>query len=294
MSGATLASPVPPTVGIIGTGRLGSALAQWFSSTGQAVSVVSREPARAATLAHGCGRLAHATDPAGLRGAHFVFLAVPDDRIGEVCKRASGHWRAGQIVLHSSGITGLDALRPARDAGAGVACAHPVLTIGPGGAALASAAWGVEGDSPATTSAVGSLLRGAGAERVFGLPTDRVRYHLACVMASNLVTVLLDEARRMARVSGLVDGDLDVPLARLAHAAAAAAAEGDAATALTGPAVRGDAETVRAHLGALRGDDALRDVYRLLTDRAVAMGERAARIAADQAAAVRRVIGGGV
>lgn len=257
---------------------------------------------RAEKLAANCRNTVHVLrDMGSLRAVTYAWLAVPDGSIREVCEQGAreGAWgRRGaphaQLVIHSAGAMGLDVLSSAKAPYALLGCAHPVRTIAEGDSDLSVDAWGVEASDPDADRVLRLLLSSAGARSVFHLPADRVRYHLACVIASNLVTVLVDEARRLARASGLPGGELDFPLARLARAAAEASEGGDAAGALTGPAVRGDAETVKSHVAALRDDSALRNVYRLLTARAVAMGERAGRLAPESAASVGKAIGVGI
>jgi predicted short-subunit dehydrogenase-like oxidoreductase (DUF2520 family) len=57
--------------------------------------------------------------------------------------------------------------------------------------------------------------------------------------------------------------------------------------------VRGDVETVRRHIEALRGiDPAVAEIHRLLSRRLVRIALEAGRITPARAAALRRVLGG--
>jgi predicted short-subunit dehydrogenase-like oxidoreductase (DUF2520 family) len=89
------------------------------------------------------------------------------------------------------------------------------------------------------------------------------------------VTALLDTIREVAAAVGLdEDGALRVYLPLVEQTIANARAMGITA-ALTGPATRGDAGTIRAHLAALAGDaPAALPVYRALLARSVSIAEQ--------------------
>jgi predicted short-subunit dehydrogenase-like oxidoreductase (DUF2520 family) len=79
----------------------------------------------------------------------------------------------------------------------------------------------------------------------------KTRYHTACVIASNYVVTLLSLAERLMAGSG-EDLQCLLPMARdsVMHVA-----ESGAQDALTGPILRGDIQTVEAHLKALSETD---------------------------------------
>ena len=93
---------------------------------------------------------------------------------------------------------------------------------------------------------------------------DKVRYHAAAVMASNLVVGLYHEAAAQLASCGLSQDDAEAALASLFLGNAEHIAHNGCAAALTGPAARGDTRTIEAHLSCLSGDD--RQIYQLLTN----------------------------
>ena len=106
--------------GVLGAGRLGSALAAALRANGYArVWVASRRPERARALAD---RLAaNATVTTDLVGrCDGVFLAVPDSAIAALA--AGLPWRDGQAVVHASGALGLETLMAATARGAVAGC----------------------------------------------------------------------------------------------------------------------------------------------------------------------------
>jgi predicted short-subunit dehydrogenase-like oxidoreductase (DUF2520 family) len=119
-------------------------------------------------------------------------------------------------------------------------------------------------------------------------PDSKAAYHAAAVLAAGGLTALLDVVVAVAAPTGLDEtGALAVygPLAAQALANARALGTGPA---LTGPAVRGDAGTVEAHLAAIAGaGDEVVDVYRALGRRQVTIAENRRGLAPEAAARLR-------
>ena len=278
----------------MGAGTLGTALAVLLRSVGADVPAVSGREAtriRVARYLPGVpvvapGRVAAAGD--------IVLIATPDDRIAEICREiaAAGGFRGGQTVGHVSGATGLEALRPAIDAGAAPLSLHPLQTFPNVDAAL--------GRLPGTTIAMTAREDAVAAlgERValdvggepFRLPKEvKPLYHTAAVFASNFVVAIAAVAERLFTDAGLQEPLQDfLPLSRasLEHAA-----ELGPAAAMTGPAIRGDAGTVERNLAAL--DAAVPDgveSYIALTRIALDVGERSGRLAPQERARVEEVL----
>jgi len=79
---------------------------------------------------------------------------------------------------------------------------------------------------------------------------DRALYHATAAVASNHLVALIAQVERLAEVTGL-QLDLFGPLITQSLSAALA----DPAAALTGPASRGDWDTIQRHLSALPADE---------------------------------------
>jgi predicted short-subunit dehydrogenase-like oxidoreductase (DUF2520 family) len=90
----------------------------------------------------------------------------------------------------------------------------------------------------------------------------KVLYHAAAVFGSNYVAVLLDIA---AELIGIADAKGD--LGQLAESAIANWKAHDDARRFTGPAARGDRETLDRHMAALAARPELAELYRLLAGR---------------------------
>jgi predicted short-subunit dehydrogenase-like oxidoreductase (DUF2520 family) len=275
----------PLTVGLIGTGRVGSVLAAAFAAAGhRIVAATGGSPDsldRAARLLPGVP-LRPADEVAA--GAELVLVAVPDDVLGPLVAGLAelGAWRPGQLVVHTSGAHGAGVLAPAARAGAHTVAMHPAMTFA--GAAgdldrLAGTTFGVTTEHPAAARA---LVADLGGELVEVAEADRPLYHAGLVVGANHLVTLVNEATDLLARAGVAEpGRM---LGPLLHAALDnALRSGDAA--LTGPVSRGDAGTVAGHLRVLgeRAPDAVPGyaaMARLTAGRALAAG----RITPSQAA----------
>lgn len=278
-------------VAIIGTGRVGTAVALGLARTGhRVVGAVDGGSDSASALA---GRIAglrvHADAVPAVRDADLVLVTTGDAEIEPVVTAVAlaDAWREGQRVVHCSGAVGIAPLRRAELAGARVAACHPAQTIPTGADAdtLVGAAWAVTA-APADRGWAHDLVVDLGGDP-FDLPEDaRTRYHAALVLGSNALGAALAVARDLllsARVPDpaavlrpLVDATIDNVLERGAEA-------------LTGPVVRGDVGTVERHLASLDTDlPELAVDYRHL--QRVVLARVAAGLDPDAAVALRDVL----
>lgn len=95
-------------------------------------------------------------------------------------------------------------------------------------------------------------------------PEFKPLYHAAAVFGSNYVAALLDMAQQIMAGTGLTDVRED--LAALARSAIDNWLAHEDDTRFTGPAARGDLETIRRHMNALRDHPRLADLYEILAE----------------------------
>lgn len=243
----------PPTGGlaIIGPGRVGQAIARAAGDTTQAVLA---------------GREDHAVAAAG---AECVLLCVPDQAIAAAAAVTARAQPVPRFIGHVSGATGLEALRPAADAGSEPFSLHPLQTIPGGETDLHGVPAAISARSSAGLDYAGRLARSLGM-RPFELDEDaRAAYHAAASMASNFLITLEESAAQILDHAGVQNGrELLTPL--VMTTARNWAEQG--AAALTGPIARGDESTVTRHLDALARIDAdLLETYRVLARRTRAL-----------------------
>jgi predicted short-subunit dehydrogenase-like oxidoreductase (DUF2520 family) len=267
------ARPARLGVGVVSAGRVGSVVGAAWSAAGHhvvATSGVSRASVRRAEeLLPGVPLLP--PDEVVAR-ADLALLAVPDDVLGGLVRglAAAGAFRAGQIVVHTSGAHGVGVLTPAAELGVLPLALHPVMTFtgrSEDVARLAGCSAGVtaaDGDE-AAWSVGEALVVEMGAEPVRVAETLRPLYHAALAHGANhLVTLVRDCAETLER-AGI--GPAERVIAPLLSAALDnALRHGDRA--LTGPVARGDSRTVATHLRELHAvDPELEGTYRVLARR---------------------------
>jgi predicted short-subunit dehydrogenase-like oxidoreductase (DUF2520 family) len=285
--------PARLDVGVVGAGRVGSVLGAALRRAGHrvvatsAVSAASLE--RAETLLPGVP----VRDVAAVvRASELVLLTVPDDALAEVVSglSATGVWRPGQIVVHTSGRYGVDVLDPARPSHVIPLAIHPAMTFAGTSAdlgALADCCFGVTAPAAARPVAE-ALVVEIGGEPVWIEEADRARYHAALSHGANHLVTLVAQAMQVLRNAGVAEPNRVLgPL--LGTALDNALRRGDAA--LTGPVARGDAGTVAAHLRELAGETP--DVLAAYVAMARATAERAlasGRLAPTTAEALLEVL----
>jgi predicted short-subunit dehydrogenase-like oxidoreductase (DUF2520 family) len=220
--GDTARSGLPASVGIVGAGRLGAALAAALRGAGLAVN-----------------------GPAGRREVppgEAILLCVPDAEITAAAETVAG---AAPLVGHTSGATPLSALAPAGRAGAALFGLHPLQTVaGPDDASFAGAGCAVAGSTPEALAASTALAEALGM-RPFAIEDGaRAAYHAAASVASNFLVALEAAAEELAGGAGLDPDEARALLAPLVRRTVDNWAAHGPERALTGPVARGDEATV--------------------------------------------------
>lgn len=241
------------SVAIIGPGRVGRALGRrWVEGGVELLGFLGRDSSSAERATRFCSSGRVLADFSSLTSADAILVAVGDDQLAELATRAAAAPpRPGSLWFHCSGRFGLEVLAALSQRGAEVGALHPLCHIPdaengyrllPGRDAV------VEGNA----AILDDLARRAGLEPLHIAAGDRAVYHAACNLAANGLTALHDVACSLFLAHGGMDEASAQRLANgLMAAGLAACREHGAANALSGPVVRGDRETVNAHLSAL-------------------------------------------
>ncbi|MGW5345983.1 Rossmann-like and DUF2520 domain-containing protein [Streptomyces sp. NPDC004050] len=248
------ARPARLTVGVVGAGRVGPALARALQQAGHrpvAVSGVSDASRRRAER-----MLPHVplVPPAQvLELADLVLLTVPDDALPGLVQGLAdtGAVRPGQLLVHTSGRYGAAVLDTARRAGALPLALHPAMTFTGTEVdvqRLAGCSFGVTAPDELRLAAEALVIE-MGGEPEWIAEANRPLYHAALALGANHLVTLVAQAMELLAKSGVEHPDRMLgPL--LGAALDNALRSGDAA--LTGPVARGDAGTVAAHVAELR------------------------------------------
>lgn len=266
------------TFSLVGAGKVGRSLASWATARGARLAAVGlhrhRQPAEdlvktLAAHAAGSGPGGNAggktTDLVPVEelssvGQDLLLVAVADPALDEVVEVLSRH-RQAAVVLHVAGSRGASALAPLGEGEAGgsaIGTLHPLKAFPhglPDPAEARGVMFAIDGDPAAMALAERLALAWEGVPR--HVPeADRDLYHLGATLAAGGVVTLLAAAERVAKLAGLppevLEGYLALAGGALTAAGAELAATGSFATAITGPAARGDGATVGRQLATLR------------------------------------------
>jgi len=246
--------PARLDVGVVGAGRVGTALAIALSRAGHRITAASAVSDASRRRVNRFLSGTPVRQPGDVvAAADLVLLTVPDDALPGLVRglAATGAELAGRMLVHASGRHGLAVLEPAVQQGALPLALHPVMTFtgrADDADRLAGICFGVTAP-PVLRPAAEVLVLEMGGEPVFIAEADRDLYHAALAGAANhLVTQVTQAAELLARAGVGQPARMLGPL--LSAALDNALRLGDAA--LTGPVARGDADTVAGHVAALR------------------------------------------
>jgi predicted short-subunit dehydrogenase-like oxidoreductase (DUF2520 family) len=262
-------------VAVVGCGAVGRVVAALHARSGGPVALVSRDEARGRSAAAEVGPGTEALAPGGVAAwsPDVVIVAVPDRALGAVgaALRASG---CEGLALHTSGALPGDVVGGAR-----AGSLHPLQSF-PASATLRDLIaradgirWFHEGDGAREAESLVQAWTG----RFHALaPGSKALYHAGAAILSNHTVALFADAVRLFGAAGIGHDAAAGALAGLLAGTAANLASLGVPDALTGPVARGDVETVRGHLAALR-----RSAPDLLPSY-VAMARRAAVVAREK------------
>ncbi len=241
------------SIGLIGPGRLGRALLTGLREAGHSLAaVVLREGTSAEKLREDFPEAALLTSVTQLPPVDVLFLTVPDDAILDVVRtlRKDAPNLSRVVVAHTSGAKSSALLSPLREIGALVASFHPAQSFAglpEDSRKFRGATVAIEGDAGAVAVLTG-VARDLGGNSLEISTEAKPLYHLACVMASNYSTALLDAGLDVLEKIGISRPKGKVILLPLLQTTATNLKTGDPEEILTGPIARGDVQTVREHL----------------------------------------------
>jgi len=262
---------VSERVFIIGPGHVGRGLSRAFRAP--EVEVVGLHGKRPSGVASSSGAL-----PEEMSGANVVIVCVRDPQIDETLDEVmaaakSGLVERGTVILHTSAIAEPEGLRALSESGFPGGTFHPLVPFSDPEVAAELLRKGIDGDNAAKSTS--RRLAGHLGARTLDIPAGKKpAYHAAAVISSNFPVVLASVAGHLLHDIGIPDASAYQAVESLMSGALANMKQAMPDDALTGPVVRGDAETVGKHLRALKGHERALEVYRALSAAAVEIAQR--------------------
>ena len=253
----------PNKIAIAGYGKVGRVLAKAFLKAGYNISgVVVREMSDEYVTEED---LLFTDNLAGLpKKTDFVVLSVRDNQVQTLAEDivARGGFHAGTVVAHTAGAVSALPLEPVRKVGALPLAWHPMQTFigGEGPELLEGVTFGIDGDPEAVKIGVEITLKLGGIPYLVS-PEKRPVYHLAAVMACNMMSGLADMAVKLLNETGMTDADAIRILGPLMTRTAQNLEQVGLPGAISGPLLRGDIETIGSHLAILKDYPEIREVY---------------------------------
>ncbi len=236
---------------ILGGGRAAWAYGSAWRRVGAPISGVwlrdlspSRLPELLGAPRRPIEQLAHESD--------VLLVAVSDSSIAKV---ASLIPQGGAVVFHASGA--LPSVR-------GGFSLHPLRVLPPVGqpSDLLNALLVFEGDHRETAE---QIADGIGARFAEVSAAMKPLYHAAAVFGANYVAAILEIAAELMARAGVPDSRADI--AALAESAVENWRAHADSRRFTGPAARGDRDTIERHLAALKSDPQVAEIYGVLAAR---------------------------
>jgi len=265
---------VTERVFIIGPGHVGRGLFRAFRASG--VDVVGMHGKRPSGVATSTGNI-----PTDAARANIVIVCVRDPQLDETIEEVivaahEGRISRDSVILHTSAIAEPAGLNTLTLAGFPGGTFHPLVPFSDPeiSAELLRKGWiGIDGENAAKNAS--RRLAGHIGARVLEIPPGKKpAYHAAAVISSNFPVVLASVAGHLLHDIGIPDASAYQAVESLMSGALANMKQALPDDALTGPIVRGDAETVGKHLRALQGHGAASEVYRALSAAAVEIAQR--------------------
>jgi len=241
-------------IGIVGAGALGGALAIALNKKGFSVTkIFSRSESSIKKL---CSRIDGSSFSKSVQevsdNADIIFITTTDNAIKSSVESAA--WGKDQIVIHCSGVSGLDVMSKAKSDGASVGSMHPLQPFSDmdlGSENLNNITFGIDGDKIAL-EIIGKLVKILDAISIRIDPEFRALYHLSGVMAGNLLLGMASSVADIWQKIGLSREDGVQALIPMMIQSCKNILELGIPQSMAGPYVRGDYDTVEMHLESLQ------------------------------------------
>jgi len=240
-------------IAIIGTGNLAFHLTKRLIEIGNPPSlIISRNLKNGQSFVDSIGLDSVAISTAISQDCDLIFLAVPDRQIAN--QSIEEKYLQKSIVVHLSGSQNITSLSSFSNYGV----LYPLQTF----TKEKQINWDnipilIEGNNVLTLEKIKSVAELLTKKVIHCNSEERLKVHLSAVLSCNFTNYLYQLAQKHLNETGLVFSDLQHLIQETIDKAVAIGPE----KAQTGPAIRGDGETIRLHLELLDGNESEKSLY---------------------------------
>jgi predicted short-subunit dehydrogenase-like oxidoreductase (DUF2520 family) len=262
---------VTQRINIIGCGRAAGSLARlWVQAGAVSIgSVMNRSEVSSRQAVEKIGAGTPVKNLQQMEQADYWLIGTNDDQVLAVAEAmVSLEQRlTGSLVFHLAGRFGLEVLEPLNNGSISLAALHPVRSLTDSALSLdgfAGTACVAEG-SDAAIKALQPLVTSIGGAWLPVQAIDRGLYHASVSIISNITKAVAWKAQKWQRRAGLPEETAKAVTHQLLQSTMADLFRSGARQSITGPVVRGDTQTIEAHIDAIKAthpEDI--EVYRVL------------------------------
>lgn len=243
-------------IALIGAGNTATVLCKEFLKAGHCITTVwSRTSVHSEILAKACGAKVLSSLNQLQAGNDLVILAVPDDAIAETAEALPGYQ---SLLVHTAGSVSRNVLAPYSNS---YGVLYPLQSLRKELPVYTSIPFLIDANTNQSFQLLQYLAGSISSRVVQANDQQRLQLHLSAVFVSNFSNHLCQLAAEWCQKKGL-SFDMLIPLIQEVALRQNGAAP---ATWQTGPAARGDRETVERHLQILKDDPFMEQVYRLMS-----------------------------
>jgi predicted short-subunit dehydrogenase-like oxidoreductase (DUF2520 family) len=241
----------------LGSGNTATALARLMLQKGHRIlQIWSRNSEHAKQLALEVNAEVLKEINAVSPSVHIIVLALSDDAVEKVAEQLS---LQSKLVVHTAGSINMNVLRVAsRNYGV----LYPLQSLQKQTKTIAEIPFLVDGNSEETKELLFTFAKSLSAQVQFANDADRLYLHAGAVIVNNFTNHLYAVTDAYCQQHGL-DFSLLHPLI---IETAQRLQNGSAYNMQTGPAKRGDEETIKKHLALLEGNRQLQLLYQTISN----------------------------
>lgn len=244
------------TISIIGTGNVAYVLGQQLLDHGHIIQqVLGRSLTKVNELSRHLGASPGLLGKSTIEPSDLIILAVSDQAVQAVVQSVG---KINSPVVHTAGSLRMAILEPMA---AEYGVLYPLQSLHKNNRTDRPIPFLINAHQPSLLDRLNELVQQLGGPSRQATDEDRLRYHLAAVCVNNLTNHIFDQVQQYCQ-SVALDFSMLQPLIeetalRLRH--------GAPGQFQTGPAVRGDQETLQKHIALLNDHPRLASIYTLLT-----------------------------